>query len=205
MTTLITVYHNGTMIVNEIGSYEFVGMKKDNFFVKWVSDTGNLVGLVRERLGWKGENFDVWLEGWIDLGSSNGPWMKMKSAVCNENEWTTYVGVIMMSEFRAMELVATRVGRNIICDEISRSPTMSEAIDECPLNVQLCLLNHGKYWMMKGLHMSLPLMEVMKWSIIWNNCQEVLVMLLMKRVGWPRWILNQLLCWSVLVKHLLLY
>jgi hypothetical protein len=43
------------------------------------------------------DNFDIRLEGQIDVGSSNGPWMKMMSTVCNENEWTTYVGVVMKS------------------------------------------------------------------------------------------------------------
>jgi hypothetical protein len=29
--TLIVVYHNGMIIMNEMGSYEFVGMKKETF------------------------------------------------------------------------------------------------------------------------------------------------------------------------------
>jgi hypothetical protein len=32
MITLIPVYHNGMVITNGIGSYEFVGMKKKNVF-----------------------------------------------------------------------------------------------------------------------------------------------------------------------------
>jgi hypothetical protein len=39
-------------------------------------------------LGWMDENFDVRLEGRIDVGSSNGPRMKTMSAVCNENKHT---------------------------------------------------------------------------------------------------------------------
>jgi hypothetical protein len=34
----------------------------------------------------------------------------MMSMVCNENEWIVYVGLVMKSEFHAIELVATRVG-----------------------------------------------------------------------------------------------
>jgi hypothetical protein len=90
----------------------------------------NLVGLVREQLGWMDANFYVRLEGRIDLGSSNGPRMKMISTVCNEKEWTTYLGVVMKSEILAIELVATRVDWNIICDESSRSLMMPEAVDE---------------------------------------------------------------------------
>jgi hypothetical protein len=88
MTTLIIVYHSGTMITNKIGSYEFVGMKKDIFLLTEFLTLGNLV---REWLGWLGwmdENFDVRLEGRIDVGSSNGPRMKTMSAVCNENKHT---------------------------------------------------------------------------------------------------------------------
>jgi hypothetical protein len=76
MTTLIAVYHNGTMIMNKIGSYEFVGMKKEFFLLIEFLTLDNLVGLVRERLGWMDENFDVRLEGQIDVGSSNGTQMK---------------------------------------------------------------------------------------------------------------------------------
>jgi hypothetical protein len=76
MTTLIAVYHNGTMIMNKIGSYEFVGMKKEFFLLIEFLTLDNLVGLVRERLGWMDVNFDVRLEGQIDVGSSNGTQMK---------------------------------------------------------------------------------------------------------------------------------
>jgi hypothetical protein len=86
MTTLIVVYHSGTMITNKIGSYEFVGMKKENFLFTEFLTLNNLVNLVREWLGLMDENFDVRMEGRIDVGSSNGPWMKIMSVVCNENE-----------------------------------------------------------------------------------------------------------------------
>jgi hypothetical protein len=40
----------------------------------------------------------------------------------------------------------------------------------------------------------------MKWSMMWNHHREVFVMLMMKREGWARRILNQLLLWSILMK-----
>jgi hypothetical protein len=33
MVTLIVVYNSGLVIMNEIGSYEFVGMNKNTFFI----------------------------------------------------------------------------------------------------------------------------------------------------------------------------
>jgi hypothetical protein len=33
MATFITVYHSGLIITNEIGSYEFVGMKSRHFYL----------------------------------------------------------------------------------------------------------------------------------------------------------------------------
>jgi hypothetical protein len=33
MTIFIAVYHGGMVIINEIGSYEFVGMKKEIFLL----------------------------------------------------------------------------------------------------------------------------------------------------------------------------
>jgi hypothetical protein len=46
MTTLIAVYHSGLIITNEIGSYEFVGMKKETFLLNEFWTLENLVDLV---------------------------------------------------------------------------------------------------------------------------------------------------------------
>jgi hypothetical protein len=40
------------------------------------------------------ENFDVRLEGWIDVRLSNCPRIKTMYVVCIK-EWTTYIGVVM--------------------------------------------------------------------------------------------------------------
>jgi hypothetical protein len=56
--------------------------------------------------------------------------MKMISSVCDEKEWTAYVGVVMKSKICGIELVAIMVVRNDIGDESSRSPTLPEAVDE---------------------------------------------------------------------------
>jgi hypothetical protein len=66
-----------------------------------------------------------------------------------------------------------------------------ELVDEQPVEYMVvCLLNHDNYFMTKGLQMSLHLMEVMKWCMMWNRLQKVFVMLLMKQEGWSRRILN---------------
>jgi hypothetical protein len=82
MANLIMVYHNSLIITNEIGSYEFVGMKK-TFLLNEFLNLENLIGLVRERLGWVDEGCEVRFKGRIDIGSSNGPRMKTMSPVCN--------------------------------------------------------------------------------------------------------------------------
>jgi hypothetical protein len=129
MITFIVVYHSGLVITNEIGSYEFIGMKKEIFLFNEFFTLENLVGLVRERLSWMDKDCEVRFEGWIDIGSSNDPQMKTMSPVCNK-EWTTYVGVVMKSEIHEIELVAKMVARNDIGDESSRSPTLPDAVDE---------------------------------------------------------------------------
>jgi hypothetical protein len=75
MTNLIAVYHNGLVIMNEIDSYEFIRMK-ETFLLNEFSTLENLVGLVREWLGWMEEGFEVQFEGRIDIDSSNGSRMK---------------------------------------------------------------------------------------------------------------------------------
>jgi hypothetical protein len=62
MVTLIVVYNSGLVIMNEIGSYEFVGMNKNTFLLIEFLTLENLVGLVRERLDWMDEGFDVRFE-----------------------------------------------------------------------------------------------------------------------------------------------
>jgi hypothetical protein len=55
------------------------------------------------------EGCEVLFEGRIDIGSSNDPRMKMMSPICNEKEWTTYVGVVMKSEIHGIELFARMI------------------------------------------------------------------------------------------------
>jgi hypothetical protein len=71
MTTWIAVYHSGLVIMNEIGGYEFIGMKKKSFLLNEFLTLENLVGLVRERLGWMDEGCEVHFEDRIDIGLSN--------------------------------------------------------------------------------------------------------------------------------------
>jgi hypothetical protein len=95
MATFIAVYHGGVVITNEIGSYEFIRMKKVTFLLNEFLTLANVVRLVHERLGWIDEGCEVRFEGRIDIGSSNDPRMKTMSPVCDENEWTACVGVVM--------------------------------------------------------------------------------------------------------------
>jgi hypothetical protein len=140
MVTFISIYHNGVVITNEIGSYEFVGMKKETFLLNEFLTLVNVVRLVRERLGWMDEDCEVWFEGRIDMGSSNGPRMKTMSPVCDENEWTAYVGVVIKSEIRGIELVARKVVQNNVGDKSSRSPTLPETVDEQHVECDILLM-----------------------------------------------------------------
>jgi hypothetical protein len=63
MATLIGFYHSGTIKMNKIGSYEFIGTKKEIFLLAEFLTLDNLIGLVREWSGWIDENFDAHLEG----------------------------------------------------------------------------------------------------------------------------------------------
>jgi hypothetical protein len=56
--------------------------------------------------------------------------MKTMSPVCDEKQWTAYVGVMIKSEICEIELVAIKVAWNNIADESSRSSTLLEAVDE---------------------------------------------------------------------------
>jgi hypothetical protein len=130
MTTSIVVYHSEVVTTNEIGSYEFVGMKKETFLLNEFPTLVNVVHLVREWLGWMDECCEVWFEGRIDIGSSHGPQMKTMLPVCDEKEWTVYVSVMMKSEIHGIEMVTRMVVRNDVGDKSSQSPTLPEVVDE---------------------------------------------------------------------------
>jgi hypothetical protein len=84
MATFIMGYHSGVIITNEIGSYEFVGIKNGTFLLNEFLTLVNVVRLVHEWLGWMDEGCEVRFKGRIDISSSNDPRMKMKSPVCDE-------------------------------------------------------------------------------------------------------------------------
>jgi hypothetical protein len=61
-------------------------MRNETFLLNEFSTLENLVGLEREQLAWMEDGSDVWFEGRINIGSSNGPQMATISPVCNEME-----------------------------------------------------------------------------------------------------------------------
>jgi hypothetical protein len=128
MATFIVVYHSDVVITNEIDSYEFVGMKEIFLLNEFLTHV-NVVRLMRERLDLMDEGCEVRFEGRIDIGLSNGLRMKTMSPVYDENEWTTYTGVVMKSEIHMIEL-ARMVAYNNVGDENSRSLILPAAIDE---------------------------------------------------------------------------
>jgi hypothetical protein len=73
MTTFIVVYHSGVIVTNEIGSYEFVGMKEDTFLLNEFPTLANVVRLVRKQLDWMDDGCEVRFAGRIDIGLRNGP------------------------------------------------------------------------------------------------------------------------------------
>jgi hypothetical protein len=73
------------VITNEIGSYEFIGMK-ETFLLNEFPTLANIVRLVCDRLGWMDEGCEVHFEDRIDIGSSNRPQMKTMSSICDERE-----------------------------------------------------------------------------------------------------------------------
>jgi hypothetical protein len=56
--------------------------------------------------------------------------MKTMSLICDENEWTAYVGAVMKSEIRVIELVTRKVTWNDVANESSWSLTFPKAVDE---------------------------------------------------------------------------
>jgi hypothetical protein len=58
MVTFIMVYHSEVVIINEIDSYEFVGMN-ETFLLNEILTLTNVVRLVRGQLSWIDEGREV--------------------------------------------------------------------------------------------------------------------------------------------------
>jgi hypothetical protein len=84
MSTFITVYLSGVVIINKNDSYKFVGMKKETFLLNEFPTLANVVHLICEWLGWMDEGREVWFEGQIDITSSNGSRMKTMLTIYDE-------------------------------------------------------------------------------------------------------------------------
>jgi hypothetical protein len=53
MATFISVYHSGVVITNEIGSYEFVGMKNETFLLnEFLTHANVVIWCVSGWVGW---------------------------------------------------------------------------------------------------------------------------------------------------------
>jgi hypothetical protein len=86
----------------------------------------------------------------------------MISSVCNEKEWTTYVGVMIKSKIHGMELVARMVGQNDVGDENSQSLTLLEAIDEQGIECVIVFMQPSQKSQDDTEADDPPLLEVMK-------------------------------------------
>jgi hypothetical protein len=62
------------------------------------------------------EGCEVQFEGRIEIDLSNGLQMKTMSPVCDEKELTAYVGVVIKSEIRGIELITRIVAQNDVGD-----------------------------------------------------------------------------------------
>jgi hypothetical protein len=58
MATFIVVYYSGVVKTNEIGNYEFIGMKA-TFLLNDFPTLANMVHLVSEQLSWMDEGCEV--------------------------------------------------------------------------------------------------------------------------------------------------
>jgi hypothetical protein len=78
---------------------------------------------------------EVQFEGQIDIGSSNGPRMKMMSPVCDENEWTAYVSVVMKSEIHGIAVDEQHVECGVMLTQLLQETQADTDVEETPLVV----------------------------------------------------------------------
>ncbi|TVT97098.1 hypothetical protein EJB05_57669, partial [Eragrostis curvula] len=109
MAKCVRVHHGGSIVRTEDGSVDFVGMREDVFLFVETPTLCIVASRVRQCLGWIEEGVKLDFEGRIDVGSSNGPRMKIMAPVGSEEEWQAYVEIVMNSEVRALDLVVRKV------------------------------------------------------------------------------------------------
>lgn len=132
MAKLVRVHHGGSILRTENDSVEFVGMKEEVLLFGETPSLASLTIRVRDRLGWT-DGGEVSFEGRIDVGSSNGPRMKIMAPVGSEEEWQALVEIVMRSEVRVIDLVARKAGAVVLCQDGSQG---IRASNEVPNPVQ---------------------------------------------------------------------
>ncbi|TVU47101.1 hypothetical protein EJB05_06682, partial [Eragrostis curvula] len=86
MAKCVRVHHGGSIVRTEDGSVDFVGMREYVFLFVETPTLCIVASRVRQRLGWIEEGVKLDFEGRIDVGSSNGPHMKIMAPVGSEEE-----------------------------------------------------------------------------------------------------------------------
>ena len=96
-------------------SVEFMGMQEFSVLFGESMSLNCLASRVKGRLG-QGEEVDVSFEGRIDVGSSNGPCIKMMAPIGSESEWEAYIKIVMESEVRVIDMVVQKVVESSFSD-----------------------------------------------------------------------------------------
>ena len=104
MARFMRLHYGGSVVRTRNDSVKFVGMQEFSMLFSESSSLNCLASRVKDRLGW-GKKVDVSFEGRIDVGSSNGPCIKMMAPIGSESEWEAYIKIVMESEVRVIDVV----------------------------------------------------------------------------------------------------
>ena len=86
---------------------------------------------VKVRLGWSEGDVHVQFEGVIDVGLCKGPRIKRLLKTTSESEWNDYKAVVLASEVRSLDLVATKE-YGIGIENIEACPSFDARIENGP-------------------------------------------------------------------------
>nr|AAO38004.1 putative mutator-like transposase [Oryza sativa Japonica Group]ABF97435.1 transposon protein, putative, Mutator sub-class [Oryza sativa Japonica Group] len=119
MDRLVRVYYGGRVVEPYVGAHvEFEDMSLKTILFPTHSTLDELRSRVKEVLGWTEDNVEIRFYGRYDVGQGH----KYILNVIGQLEWEVYFDLIKESQFRSLEVFASKLVRTVEILDLNKSP-----------------------------------------------------------------------------------
>jgi len=108
MDQLVTLYHGGSVAIDDYGNVQFSGMKMVPLIFMAPPSFSELVAWSREELHCDANEEDIAVEGLLHFGSKNTIFKRMIS-IGRKDQWKKYVTLVMSNDIKCLDLFVRKV------------------------------------------------------------------------------------------------